>query len=111
MKIIKFKNGNVNLQLEPEYDKSPYSDYSLDNILNNSDMFMDNLVFKVDAEGALWIIDYEKNLAYVVSTTMFSPNYWKSYNFFEDLLNGKTIKLTPYGTIDEIREFFNEDEL
>ncbi|GEM_PF-4083552 len=110
MKIVKFKNGNLNLKLEPDYDKSG-DEYTLDEILNNDDMFMNNLYFKVDMSGALWVIDYGADLAYDIPMYMFNPNYWKSYNFFKDLLDGKTVKLVPYGTIDEVKEFFHEDEL
>ena len=117
MKITKFKNGNLNLKLEPEYDKFG-DEYTLDEILNNHDMFMNDLYFKVDGAGVLWIIDFNKNLAYDIPMIncgfilfMFNPNYWASYNFFKDLLDGKTVKLVPYGTIDEVREFFHEDAI
>ena len=110
MRITKFKNGNLNLKLESDYDKSG-DEYTLDAILNNHDMFMNDLYFMVDGAGVLWIIDFNKDLAYDIPMFMFNPNYWVSYKFFKDLLDGQTVKLNPYGTTDEVREFFHEDEL
>ena len=111
MKIVKFKNGNLNLKLEPDYDKSKYSNYTLDELLNNSELFMNDLYFRVDGGGALWLLDYNKNLAYAISTYMFNPNYWVSLDFFKDLLDEQMVKLKPYGTINKVREFFHEDEI
>lgn len=106
VKIKQFKNGNLNLKLEPEYDKPNNSDeYTLWAILNNHDLFINNFYFKVDMNGNLWLLDYGRNLAYYIAS-YFNPNYWKAYNFFEDLKKGKTVKLVPYGTIDDIKEFF-----
>lgn len=110
MKIVKFKNGNLNLKLEPDFDKSKYGDYTLDEILYNHDVFMNDLYFKIDAGGLLWLIDYNKSLAYEIPMLyMFNPSYWQSYNFFKSLIEGKTVKLIPYGTIKEVREYFSED--
>lgn len=110
MKVVQFKNGNLNLKLEPEYDKSEHSGYTLDGILNNHDLFIYSLYFISDMDGNLWIIDYALNLAYCIAS-YFNPNYWKAYNFFKDLVNGKTVKLVPYGTIDDVKEFFHEDAI
>lgn len=111
VKIKQFKNGNLNLKLEPEYDMPNNStEYTLDAILNNHDLFASNLYFNADMNGNLWLIDYERSLAYDIAS-YFNPNYWKAHNFFKDLLDGKTVKLVPYGTIDDVKEFFHEDAI
>ena len=111
MEIKQFKNGNLNLKLEPEYDKPRhYDEYTLDSIVDSHDLFSCSLYFKVDMDGTLWLIDYERSLAYDIAS-YFNPNYWKTHNFFKDLLNGKIVKLVPYGTIDDVKEFFHEDTI
>lgn len=106
MKILKFKNGNLNLKLEPNYDKSKYSDYTLDEILNNDDLFMNNLYFKVDDGGTLWIIDYNKKLAYDIADC-FHVAMWNKVSFFNRLLIGRTVKIRPYGSIGDVKEYFS----
>ena len=111
VEIKQFKNGNLNLKLELEYDKPRhYDEYTLDSIVNSHDLFSCSLYFKADIGGNLWLIDYERNLAYDIAS-YFNPNYWKAYNFFKDLIKGKTVKLVPYGTIDDVKEFFYEDAI
>lgn len=107
MKIKKFNNGNINLKLEFNYDVID----SLDKILNCNELFFNDLYFKIDSDGNLWMIDYNKQLAYDISIYPFYAETWKSVCFFKDLTNGKTVKLIPYGTIDKVKEFFNEDTL
>lgn len=108
MKVIKFKNGNLNLKLEPNYDRSNYCDYTLDNILNNNDLFMDDLYFKVDGGGVLWLVDYNRDLAYDIAD-YFHAAVWNQIGFFNKLLTGRTLKIRPYGSINDVKEYFSED--
>ena len=98
MLVTKIEDGLV-LQLENES--------SLEEILQSDDMFFNDLYFNVDTSGCLWIFDYNKDLAYELTNT-FYPEEWKDYYFFKCLLKGNKFKLIPYGSIEEVNEYFEE---
>lgn len=98
MLVTKIEDGLV-LQLENES--------SLEEILQSDDMFFNDLYFKIDNGGCLWIFDNNKNLAYDLTNNCFYANIWKEYNVFKTLLKGEKVELIAYSDIEEAeREFF-----
>lgn len=104
MKVIKFNNGNINLQITDRYTE--YGELVLDDILHDNTLFMNDLYFEVDDSGCLWIIDQNRDLAYDLTFNCFYAEHWKSFAVFRELSQGKTVKLKPYGSVEEVEEFF-----
>lgn len=103
MDIKKLEDGTLKLRLTG-------FDVSLDSILNDEELINNDLYFKF-ASGELWLLDYNKNLAYFISG-YFHRTRWGYVPFFRDLLDGRDyVKLTPEGDLESVAHYFDEDIL
>ena len=110
MIIKKFKNGNILFKMSnrerEDFFEINLNGETFDLFYNHEDLFFSDLYFMLDDSCNLWLFDRDKGLAYAVAD-LFNTSIWYRYNFFSDLLQGKDVLLSPYGTIEEIeKEFF-----
>lgn len=91
MKIRKYKNGKLKLQLEKTECKK------FESIINNKDLLVNDLCFEIDNLGTLWLLDAKKKLAYHIADYFDTKQPGKNL-FFVDLWNYEIIEYLPYGT-------------
>lgn len=86
--VTKFKNGRISLRL---LNAAKISQINT-SILCNTDMFMEDLYFRLGEDGWTYIIDASTNLVYSVDDC--------GYNILSDMMTGKSIKLYPMNSTD-----------